>query len=115
MSVTTEQLCTHCSSVVSVCVNYHPLCAALLLLWLLLCRTVALNPPEAEVYTYAVQYITVRSWGILAAMLGFVASGTYRQVLVVGFVGSVVGFLRQAARQVQLAIAGAFWLPSWAS
>jgi hypothetical protein len=30
------------------------------------------------VYAYAVQYITVRSWGILAAMLGFVASGTYR-------------------------------------
>jgi hypothetical protein len=45
----------------------------------LLCCTAALNPPEAEVYTYAVQYITVRSWGILAAMLGFVASGTYRQ------------------------------------
>eukprot|EP00882_Tetradesmus_deserticola_P004741 GHRQ01004996.1.p1 GENE.GHRQ01004996.1~~GHRQ01004996.1.p1 ORF type:complete len:364 (+),score=144.71 GHRQ01004996.1:1474-2565(+) len=40
----------------------------------------ALRPPEPEVYTYAVQYITVRSWGILAAMLGFVASGTYRGV-----------------------------------
>lgn len=43
-------------------------------------RAAALNPPEPQVYTYAVQYITVRSWGILAAMLGFVASGTYRQV-----------------------------------
>uniref|UniRef100_A0A383W375 Protein DETOXIFICATION n=1 Tax=Tetradesmus obliquus TaxID=3088 RepID=A0A383W375_TETOB len=40
----------------------------------------ALNPPEPEVSAYAVQYITVRSWGILAAMLGFVASGTYRGV-----------------------------------
>lgn len=40
----------------------------------------ALKPPEAEVTQYAVQYISVRSWGILAAMLGFVASGTYRGV-----------------------------------
>lgn len=40
----------------------------------------AMKPPEANVATYAVQYITVRSWGIMAAMLGFVASGTYRGV-----------------------------------
>ncbi|KAF8061355.1 DTX44 [Scenedesmus sp. PABB004] len=40
----------------------------------------ALNPPEPEVALFATQYMAVRSWGILAAMLGFVASGTWRGV-----------------------------------
>lgn len=40
----------------------------------------ALNPKEPEVFTYAVEYIKVRSWGIMAAMLGFVASGSYRGI-----------------------------------
>lgn len=43
-------------------------------------RAAALNPRESEVYTYAVEYIKVRSWGIMAAMLGFVASGSYRGI-----------------------------------
>eukprot|EP00879_Flechtneria_rotunda_P008430 GHRR01008831.1.p1 GENE.GHRR01008831.1~~GHRR01008831.1.p1 ORF type:complete len:403 (+),score=118.67 GHRR01008831.1:1447-2655(+) len=40
----------------------------------------ALRPPEPEVARYAVEYITAKSPGILAVMLGFVASGTYRGV-----------------------------------
>lgn len=31
-------------------------------------------------FAYAVEYIRIRSWGIMAAMLGFVASGTYRGI-----------------------------------
>jgi hypothetical protein len=40
----------------------------------------ALNPKEPEVFAYAVEYIKIRSWGIMAAMLGFVASGSYRGI-----------------------------------
>jgi Na+-driven multidrug efflux pump len=40
----------------------------------------ALNPKEPQVFAYAVEYIRIRSWGIMAAMLGFVASGTYRGI-----------------------------------
>ncbi|KAJ9521328.1 hypothetical protein QJQ45_001287 [Haematococcus lacustris] len=35
-------------------------------------------PPEPAVAAYATQYIGVRAWGMLAALLGFVATGTYR-------------------------------------
>lgn len=31
-------------------------------------------------YTYAVEYIQIRSWGIMAAMMSFVASGSYRGI-----------------------------------
>lgn len=31
-------------------------------------------------FAYAVEYIRIRSWGIMAAMLGFVASGSYRGI-----------------------------------
>lgn len=31
-------------------------------------------------FAYAVEYIKVRSWGIVAAMMGFVASGSYRGI-----------------------------------
>ncbi len=40
----------------------------------------ALNPKEPQVFAYAVEYIKIRSWGIMAAMLGFVASGSYRGI-----------------------------------
>ncbi|PNW83980.1 hypothetical protein CHLRE_04g213150v5 [Chlamydomonas reinhardtii] len=38
----------------------------------------ALNPPEAAVAAYAIDYIKVRSLGIPAALLGFVATGVFR-------------------------------------
>ncbi|KXZ50525.1 hypothetical protein GPECTOR_16g700 [Gonium pectorale] len=38
----------------------------------------ALNPPEAAVAAYATDYIRVRSLGIPAALLGFVATGVFR-------------------------------------
>eukprot|EP00197_Chlamydomonas_leiostraca_P002935 CAMPEP_0202858174 /NCGR_PEP_ID=MMETSP1391-20130828/817_1 /ASSEMBLY_ACC=CAM_ASM_000867 /TAXON_ID=1034604 /ORGANISM="Chlamydomonas leiostraca, Strain SAG 11-49" /LENGTH=615 /DNA_ID=CAMNT_0049537061 /DNA_START=313 /DNA_END=2161 /DNA_ORIENTATION=+ len=37
-----------------------------------------MKPPEAEVARYASEYISVRAFGVLAALLGFVATGTYR-------------------------------------
>ncbi|KAJ9513831.1 hypothetical protein QJQ45_020908 [Haematococcus lacustris] len=35
-------------------------------------------PPEPAVAAYATQYIGVRAWGLMGALLGFVATGTYR-------------------------------------
>lgn len=40
--------------------------------------TAVLRPPEAEVAAAATQYIQIRAWGIVASLLGFVATGTYR-------------------------------------
>jgi Na+-driven multidrug efflux pump len=37
-----------------------------------------MNPPEPAVAKYATEYIGIRAWGLLAALLGFVATGTYR-------------------------------------
>ena len=37
-----------------------------------------MNPPEPAVATYAIQYISVRAWGIPAVLAGFVSIGTYR-------------------------------------
>lgn len=68
----------------------HVLCCAACAVLCMLCRPVpccstalllpALKPREPEVYAYAVSYIRVRSFGIVAAMLGFVASGSYRGI-----------------------------------
>ena len=40
----------------------------------------ALRPPEAAVAAYAQEFIQVRGWGVLSALVGFVAAGTYRGV-----------------------------------
>lgn len=40
----------------------------------------ALRPPEPAVAAYAAQFIQIRAWGVLSALIGFVAAGTYRGV-----------------------------------
>jgi Na+-driven multidrug efflux pump len=40
----------------------------------------ALKPPEPTVAAYATQFMRVRAWGVLSALLGFVAAGTCRGV-----------------------------------
>jgi hypothetical protein len=52
------------------------LCLSMVLL--VLCAV--LKPAEAAVAEYAIEYMRIRSWGIMAAMIGFVAAGTYRGV-----------------------------------
>jgi hypothetical protein len=42
--------------------------------------TAVLKPPEPQVAIYASQFIRIRAWGILSALVSFVAAGTYRGV-----------------------------------
>ena len=44
------------------------------------CAGAVLKPAEGAVAEYAVKYMRIRSWGIMAAMIGFVAAATYRGV-----------------------------------
>jgi hypothetical protein len=41
-------------------------------------------PPEPAVVSYATEYVRIRAFGVFVALIGFVATGTYRGIKVCG-------------------------------